>query len=319
MALGYHFVFDETGEEWDYLPLSRVEHFKRNTGRNAKRGVSDYLAVIEDLEREAKLRRNIAEGAAILAAIAFIREHAPGVNKSSIESMVANNANFSYNQTREASSKSAKVERFGPGTVKDIPNGLKYVAGPMGQVRSPIFIEVAQYILRSIGIRWSMPEYIVSGDASNSNFASTLVSESPFVKARERDQAFYKRGKISLLWKIVRLAWEIGRFGDVTWDAILRTVEIHAEPVEVASRDKFAQSQTNEIENRNGILSRETWATETGRDYVTERANIENEPPPADTPPDNPAVRGALTAALESVETSEETRAILHEVEREYP
>ena len=30
-----------------------------------------------------------------------------------------------------------------------------------------------------------MPEYMVSGDASNANYASTLVAESPFVKARQ--------------------------------------------------------------------------------------------------------------------------------------
>ncbi len=67
-ALGYHVIYDGTGLDWDYVPVASMEHFKRNVPANAKRGVSDFFPVLGDLEREAKLRRNTAEGAALQAA-----------------------------------------------------------------------------------------------------------------------------------------------------------------------------------------------------------------------------------------------------------
>ena len=93
--LGYHAVFDRLGEQWDYLPASRVEHVKRNVPRLARVGYSDFKIVQTELESSAKLRRNTAEGAAILAAIVMIRQHAEGVSKGSIERFVSENATSS--------------------------------------------------------------------------------------------------------------------------------------------------------------------------------------------------------------------------------
>ena len=76
--LGYHVVSDATGLDWDYVPVGRMEHLKRNVPANAKRGVSDFYPVLGDLEREAKLRRNTAHSAALQAAIAWILEPPPG-------------------------------------------------------------------------------------------------------------------------------------------------------------------------------------------------------------------------------------------------
>lgn len=71
---GYHVVSDGAGLDWDYVPLSRMEHLKRNVPANAKRGVSDFFPVLGDLEREAKLRKNTAQSAALQAASASPHE-----------------------------------------------------------------------------------------------------------------------------------------------------------------------------------------------------------------------------------------------------
>lgn len=93
--LGYHAVFDRVGDQWDYLPATRVEHIKRNVPRIARVGFPDLKFIQTELELSGKLRRNTAEGAAILAAIVMIREHAEGTSKSSIERMVSGDSTSS--------------------------------------------------------------------------------------------------------------------------------------------------------------------------------------------------------------------------------
>jgi hypothetical protein len=44
-----------------------------------------------------------------------------------------------------------------------------------------------------IALGTNIPEYIVRGDASNANYASTMVSESPFVKCMEFWQDFFEK------------------------------------------------------------------------------------------------------------------------------
>lgn len=278
--LGYHVVFDSAGNDWEFIPEKRMVHIKRNVPRKAKRGVSDFVPVWEDIEAEARLRKNTGEGAAVQAAIAFIREHVPGTSKSDIEDFLSANATTNYDKSIKDGTRTVQVEKFQAGTVKDIPEGMKYHAGPMGTLRSPIFIEVAQFILRSIGQRWSFPEFIISGDASNANFASTLVAESPFVKARECDQGFYKRHDSELLWKVLRLAWENDALSGTTWQQVRKSIDIKIDAPEVASRDKQKQAGTDEVLQRMGVKSRRTIAAEHDLDLDEELQNMEDDGDP---------------------------------------
>ena len=278
--LGYHFVYTETGDEWDYIEADRCQQWKHNVPHFAPRGISDYVAVDGDLSREEKLRKNTAEGAAIQAAIAFVREHAPGVTKDAVSSMLTDNSVLEFDRNVLTGTKRVQVEKFQPGTVKDIPNGMKYHAGPMGMLRSPVFVEIAQFMLRSIGIRWIFPEYMISGDASNANFASTLVAESPFVKARETDQKFERTNIRKLCWKILKMAHGMGRFKGADWEAVKASIEILIDLPEVASRDKLALAQTNQILHNKGLLSLHTWAAQADLDYDEEQQLREDEPDP---------------------------------------
>jgi len=225
------------------------------------------------------LRRNTGEGAAIQAAIAFIRQHAPGTAPSSIENFASNTRTGYYNKSTVDGTKQTHTRKYNSGTILDIPAGQLYHAGPMGsQSQSPIYIEVAGYLLRSIGLNWCMPEYIISGDASNANFSSTLVSESPFVKAREREQQFYARHFKRLMWKAIRIAYEAGFFSNVTWDELQKAVNIDVTTPDVATRDRLQNAQEKQILNQSRVISKRTWASEAGYDYDEEQRNMEDEP-----------------------------------------
>jgi hypothetical protein len=275
--LGYHAVFDTGGEQWDYLKVTRVQHIKRNVGRTARRGVSDFFIIQKDLEAEAKIRRNTAEGAAILAAIVMIREHAEGTSKSSIESMVSNNATSTVNKYTQNGIRTANQENVRPGTIKDNPHGMTSYLGPLGSLHSPVYIEVAKYIQQVMWARWNAPDYM-SGDASGQNYATSLVSESPFVRAREADQGFYGGHYTGIIWKVLRMLSEYNALCEYSYQTVKECLDVIVDMASPASRDKEQQATTNEKLNNAGILSKRTWATESDLDYDEEQARIAVEP-----------------------------------------
>lgn len=330
--LGYHAVFDRLGDQWDYLPAIRVEHIKRNLGRLARVGVPDFFFVKSDLENEAKLRRNTALGAAILAAIVMIREHAEGVTKSSIESMVSGSSTTNYERQTQDGARTTYSEQLRPGTIKDVPHGMKAMTGPMGSLNQPVYVEVDKHLLRVAGNWWSMPEYMSTGDASNANYASSLVAESPFVKFCEQEQGYYGGHYVRLNWKALKLHCEAGELRGCSWPQIRALLEIDGEYSSPASRDKKQQADVNKILSDAGLLSDRSFAADMGLDLDEELANgavkAPPEPSPFGAPPGgsgfaafarrsestrHAAIEGAVRGALRGAATVEEVRAVLRE------
>lgn len=253
---GYHCVFVDGGSQWDYLPAwpqavgddeldgKFLHQIKRNTPRKAKRGISDYWPVLDDLERGKKLSVNLSVGAAVLAAIPWIETFPKGTTRDQAQNQLTRAMDtFSRSLTLNRGSERS-VLNMAPGTPLKVSSGKEYTAGPMGQVRQPVYIEVHQHICRAIGLRWLMPEYMISGDASNANYSSTLVAESPFVKAREGDQQFYVAHFKLILLKALKLAHDAGRFrryGVQSWGHFLAMIDLAIQPPMVASRDKAQQ------------------------------------------------------------------------------
>lgn len=277
-AAGYHIVHDDTGSQWDYLPRQPMRNLpdtrcgtqiKRNTSRAAARGWSDYAPIVDSIEGELKLRRGTRIGATVMSHIAYIVENAEGVGKgnaidSDAASILLNRvAQKATNQTTSIGQK-----YMPPGSQLSIGNGQKYHASPMGSSHAPIFMDVAQFGLRMIGVRWLMPEYMITGDASNANYASSVQSASPFIKAREKDQSAMIRSVTRIMKKVLRMAYLAGVLDDVvgSWADLMGMVEISVNAPQVASDDKLAEVQRSAILHEHGILDSETWATQAGLD-----------------------------------------------------
>ena len=76
--LGYHVKYDSAGTDWDFYPPSNFFHMKRNVKRNVKRGLSDWHAPRDAILSHSKLSKNMAAGAALQSAIAWIEESPAG-------------------------------------------------------------------------------------------------------------------------------------------------------------------------------------------------------------------------------------------------
>lgn len=278
---GYHAVFDRTGDQWDYLPEARVEHIKRNVGLDGRRGVSDFFSITPDLEREAKIRRNTAEGAAILAAIVEIRQYAEGTTKTAIESMAGGSVTSTYDRQVPSGSKSVISQQVTPGTVRHVPFGQTSMLGAMGTLRSPVYMEVCQFLLRIIGNRWHFPEFMSSGDASNNNLASSITATEPFERFCEANQYVYGQHYKNLIWKALRIYHAIGRFGGISWRQLCDAIDISFSCKSPAIRDPLQRAQANQIMHSARVMSTRSWQVDAGLDPDEEDAELKTEPPPS--------------------------------------
>ena len=266
--LGYHVVYDGS-KDWEYFYADRAEHWKRNVPRTAARGVSDAFPVFVDIRRESKLATNLAAGAAARAAISWIEEMAPGITQSGASSAAITDI-LTRTSRETGQQQEYRIREVPPGTAVKIPNGKKYLNGPDGPATQGN-LEVSAYLLRRFGVRWNAPEYLISGDASNGNFASTLVAESPFVKGRESDQGLHRRRWQSLLWKVVKLGYKAGFFGQaIPLDLLMRMIDIDIQFPDVASRDEAALTDAVIKQRDAGFVSDRTASTRLGNDYDQE-------------------------------------------------
>lgn len=270
-VFGYHVVYSSSGKPWEYIPADRMVHIKRNVPNTAKRGISDYYPIARDLLGDDKLSRNLAKGAAAIAAIVGVRKFRPGTLKSGVTTLLDDQKSGTvarYN--RDGSARNVDTIPYDEATILNT-QGYEWDTGPLGASNNPNLLMVAQHIRRSIGVRWTMPEYLVSGDASNANYASTSVAAESWVKAREADQRFYGRVHKALIWKAVKIAHRNGWFPGVDWRVLRQSVIVTCEGPEVSTRDFLQVAQANSQMIADGYLSEQTAATSAGLDYDLER------------------------------------------------
>src|SRR5262249_3436716 len=148
-----------------------------------------------------KMVRNMLTAGGIQSAIPWI-EQFPQASQAAVQGHVTtvrdqNRVYFNDPVT----GKTVNYERFEPGTIVKVSKGREYVPAPLAQ-NTTQHIAIVQAGLRAISVRWGAPEYF-TGDASNANYASTLVSGAPFVRLVLDAQEFYKKVFLRVVWKVL--------------------------------------------------------------------------------------------------------------------
>jgi len=274
---GYCVQWTNDSSDVDYIPANRLVHVKLNVDRAIKRGISSYYRVQEYLTSIGKLEKNVVKGAAILSAILGVRQHAAGTTKSDVESLLSS---AMYRRRTESTvdngSRTRNVQRILAGTWLDVSKGLEYKPSPLAtQGVGEAFVAIDQATLRTIGLLYQMPEYMVSGDASNSNFASSMVAEAPVVKRFSREQSLFGGDELKIMWRMIRLAVDgrrfQKRFPGMTYDDIRRYVSIVVTGPRVAARDANVETNRHKILFDSGQISGRTWSEMEGLDFDKEQ------------------------------------------------
>ncbi|MEX0586549.1 MAG: phage portal protein, partial [Pirellulales bacterium] len=247
------------------VPGGDIQHRKGNVDANVKRGLPLFYPVLKNLRRAEKLLRNMSILAEVQSAIALIRRH-PGTSGAAQQFAQAQS---DLSMTSPATGKTTHFKRYPPGTILDVHAGVEYDF-PASRLDASSYVNVLKAELRAIASRLVMPEFMLTSDASNSNYASTLVAEGPAVKMFARLQAQLVEEDLDVLRRVIDHASAVGR---LPTDARQR-IEIQAVPPSLATRDAWKEALAFRIEHSRGVLSPQTWSQRRGLDYDQEQANL---------------------------------------------
>jgi hypothetical protein len=264
-------LFDEEDAEtplgyWikgELVDAKFIQHRKANVDRTSPRGVPLMFGVRQYLRRAAKNVLNISAKIDVISAIALIRKHSG--KRNGVGSTVASTAQ--YQTTDPRNNQTVYARRFTPGTILDAPDTVEYEAPHVDGV-DQLAAGVALN-LRCIASRLVMPEFMLTSDASNANYASTMVAEGPSVKSFERLQKRQSCWDTDLIW----LAVEAAGCGEAK--ELKKKFEVRVGMPTIISRDDLKKAQENEILYLNGVMSTQEWSAQSTLDYEKNQSEIE--------------------------------------------
>lgn len=216
-----------------------VFHFKRNVDSGVKRGIPDFVwGLYEVLSSAGKLERNLGEGSAIQASIAYVLEHAVGT-KSEIEDAVLVRGDYTTQRMWDRNP-TRGVQQFEPGLIVDTDKNTQFKPSPYSAGVDG-HLQVVDLLCRSAAVTENAPPWITTSIPSDASFASALVSESPFTINTEDEQEDYQEYFTAILDRVLEVAVEDGLLPREALSAI----EIQLEPTPPVARNKGEEASVN--------------------------------------------------------------------------
>lgn len=255
--------------EWYFVGEEEVEphemqHRKANVDMNSKRGLSSLYCVGANLDRGEKLLKNMSTLVQIQSAIAMIRKHKK--TSGAVKSFASRNA--ALQTTNSVTGETRNFKPYRAGTILDTKEGVEHEFPSVGlNPGAPVSVLGAE--LRAVAASKALPEYMVGSDASNANYSSTMVAESPAVRFFEAEQSEQIEADLELIWTSVQYAVDAGLLPA----DIKKFVEINVEAPNLIARQVNEQANADEIYMRNRVMSPQTVAGRLGLDAGQEQRN----------------------------------------------
>lgn len=255
------------GGEW--VPAEEIAYLKANTDSTIKRGLPDLFPVQEQLDGVRRLLRNMIDTGIDQAAISW-RERFATASGDQVRAMIPTVPTSISNAMPFAGAWGpwANANGFNTSKVIRVEGSREFEDGPLA-AGVPNYVMIEQACLRGVGARWGMPEYF-SGDSSNNNFASSLVSGSPFALAVEGGQVVYGTWEREVALKALDLAVRAGLLTPQ------ERTELDVEITEPAIVNAEPEKETNRRKTLHdaGVLSTQTWQLQEQLDPAHEAENI---------------------------------------------
>lgn len=259
----YYFI-DGNGKQ-EIVQGRDIIHVKAGVDMDVKRGLpilytSQFRLRRYDTWLEDRIILN-----KVRSAIALIRIHKQG--PSAVQSFA--DANKTDTKTDRGTGESVRVKKLRGGTMIDATSGIDYkFLAP--NVDAKDVAQDGRTILLSVSASHGLAEYIITGDTSKANYASTLVAEAMSVKEFEYWQDFFSEGYEDTYWRVMR--WGVKR--KKAHSGILKG-RVELTFPRVLSRKPKDEATADEILSNSQVLSPQTMAGRAGLDFEKEQRLIQ--------------------------------------------
>ncbi|QDT67059.1 phage portal protein [Calycomorphotria hydatis] len=251
-----------TGEIEESIPSEEIIHTRVGVDSNEKRGITIFRSLITPLKNYQQWLDTELTARRLQSSIVLWRK----VNGSSaqVSSVVDQHTTSQVGDTRN--------ERVKPGTILTTNRGteLEFL---QPQTNFSDTVPLGRMLILSVAAGAGLPEFMLTSDAANGNFASTMVAEGPAVKLFEAEQHFFA-GEFRRLWFWVMS--EAIRAGKLPDDFLSKIRPRWSFP-QLVNRDRSRERDTDTRMVEAGILSRAEVARRDGVDPGTMRHELNAE------------------------------------------
>lgn len=256
----------------EFIDVSEIIHDKKGVTQSMKRGQPSFtFDTGVAFMNAAKLARNITQLSTIQSSVAFIRQHASATASQVQDFIDSQNTNASPPYPQWASPSSfAGNGYYATGTILDMPKSLEYKDPPSaGNIDR--YIEALNMALRECGRKWNVPEWLISGKGDSINFASSLTTESPFLRSVLKEQKDFKETVQKIMTAVVQ-NFAIADLIPLNYKE--RNLKIELVTPSVETREYKKEAELNKMYLEMGIKSPQTIAGEIGLNYEREQENF---------------------------------------------
>ena len=241
-------------------------HTRLGVDSNQKRGLTIFASVLRELELFDRWLETELTARRLQASVVLWRR----VNGS--PSQVAQIADAGMGEVSGDPVSGGRRERVRPGTIVTTSQGteLKFLQPDTNFGDS---LPLGRMVLLCVAAGQGLPEFMLTSDASNGSFASTMVAEGPAVKLFEAEQQFFV-GEFTRLWRRVMEA--AAGAGRLPGDVLARVKPVWTTPG-LVNRDRVKERLADVRLVEAGVLSRAEVARREGVEwerYALKKASL---------------------------------------------
>jgi len=194
-VIAYLHVDPASLELLEQIPASEMLHTKIGADSNQKRGVTVLAPAVKTLENFDKWLETELQARKLQASIVLWRK------VQGAPSDVASVADRAKYDTQTDPYGTVRKERVRAGTILTTSRGteLQFL---QPDTNFGDAVPLGRLLLLCLAAGQGLPEFMLTSDASNANFASTMVAEGPAVKLFESEQQFFI-GEFESIWRWV--------------------------------------------------------------------------------------------------------------------
>lgn len=256
-----------------FTDAEEIIHDKKGVTQSMKRGQPSFtFDTGTAFMNAAKLARNITQLSTIQSSVAFIRQHASATQGQVQDFIDSQNTSSSPPFPQWAGSSSfAGNGAYSTGTILDVPKSLEHVDPPSaGNINS--YIEALNMALRECGRKWNVPEWLISGKGDSINFASSLTTESPFLRSILKEQKDFKETVQKIITAVVQ-NFAVSDLIPLNYKELNLKIDLVSPSVE--TREYKKEAELNKLYLDMGIKSPQTISAEIGLNWIKEQENFE--------------------------------------------